>query len=75
MYRKEHPKPQFCRETWQNLNGEWEFQIDNADSGRERGLFEATASFDRVITVPFCPHRRNRFHAGCVVSAALYAWR
>lgn len=58
MYRKEHPKPQFCRETWQNLNGEWEFQIDNADSGRERGLFEATASFDRVITVPFCPQSK-----------------
>ena len=58
MYRKEHPKPQFYRKNWENLNGEWEFQIDNADSGRERGLFEATALFDRVITVPFCPQSK-----------------
>lgn len=58
MYRKEHPKPQFCRDSWQNLNGEWEFQFDHADSGRERGLTEPTAAFDRVITVPFCPQSK-----------------
>ena len=36
--RAEHPNPQFERESWLNLNGEWEFEIDNSVSGRERGL-------------------------------------
>lgn len=58
MYRKEHPKPQFCRKNWQNLNGEWEFQFDHADSGRERELFSPTAAFERVIHVPFCPQSK-----------------
>ena len=26
--RPEHPKPQFKREAWQNLNGEWNFALD-----------------------------------------------
>ena len=26
--RKEYPRPQFRRENWQNLNGEWEFAFD-----------------------------------------------
>ena len=36
--RAEHPNPQFERESWLNLNGEWEFEIDNSVSGRERVL-------------------------------------
>lgn len=39
--RAEHPNPQFERENWLNLNGEWEFEIDNSVSGRERGLQHA----------------------------------
>ena len=39
--RAEHPNPQFERESWLNLNGEWEFEIDNSVSGRERGLQNA----------------------------------
>ena len=58
MYRKEHPKPQFCRKNWQNLNGEWEFEFDHADSGREHELFSPTAVFERVINVPFCPQSK-----------------
>ena len=26
--RLEHPKPQFHRDTWLNLNGQWNFGID-----------------------------------------------
>ena len=25
--RPEHPEPQFKRDNWVNLNGEWEFEI------------------------------------------------
>ena len=29
--RPEHPNPQFERETWLNLNGEWEFLNDRGN--------------------------------------------
>ncbi|MBQ6473995.1 MAG: hypothetical protein IJJ33_18545 [Victivallales bacterium] len=51
--RPEYPRPQFARKEWQNLNGEWEFEIDYADTGLERGLRDRSLS--GVITVPFCP--------------------
>lgn len=28
--RKEHPKPQFERQDWLNLNGEWQFENPSA---------------------------------------------
>ena len=50
--RSEHPRPQLTRPEWLNLNGEWQFEIDHGDSGRERGLLDRDLS--GVITVPFC---------------------
>lgn len=58
MYRPEHPKPQFQRENWINLNGEWDFCYDYGKSGKDRKLFEDSSSFDKKITVPFCPESR-----------------
>ena len=29
IFRTEHPKPLFRRESWMNLNGEWQFETDN----------------------------------------------
>lgn len=55
IYRQEHPKPQFERENWINLNGVWDFQIDKSNSGADRKLFETEAVFDSKINVPFCP--------------------
>ena len=52
--RSEHPFPQFQREDWINLNGEWQFEVDSGKSGAERKLFEAQ-SLSGAITVPFCP--------------------
>lgn len=43
--RNEYPRPQFRRECWQSLNGEWEFDFGEKDS---RNL-----SLKRTITVPF----------------------
>ena len=37
VYRTEFPNPQFERENWLCLNGEWEFEIDNAKVGKEKG--------------------------------------
>ncbi len=54
MFRQEHPNPQFEREKWQNLNGEWDFYIDYSVSGKDRKLFE-NDGFEGKITVPFAP--------------------
>jgi beta-galactosidase/beta-glucuronidase len=51
--RPEYPRPQFVRKDWLCLNGEWEFEIDNGDSGKERDLLERP--LEGKITVPFCP--------------------
>ncbi len=58
IYRTEHPKPQFMRENWLNLNGEWQFEIDNSNSGEERKLFNDTQDFSLKINVPFCPESK-----------------
>src|ERR1041385_8433007 len=54
--RPEYPRPQFQRSDWLNLNGEWEFEIDNGDSGLDRGLL--TRELAQKITVPFCPESK-----------------
>ena len=51
--RSEYPRPQFVRADWLCLNGEWQFEADQGDSGLERGLLSRELK-DR-ITVPFCP--------------------
>ncbi|WP_210506767.1 glycoside hydrolase family 2 protein [Naasia sp. SYSU D00057] len=51
--RAEHPRPQFVRSRWLNLNGWWDFQLDQGDSGLERGLVAAPLT-ERVL-VPFAP--------------------
>ena len=53
--RPEHPKPQMMREEWLNLNGEWDFEIDNAQSGIDRELYRADKPLSGKILVPFCP--------------------
>ena len=52
--RPEHPNPQFERENWVNLNGEWEFELDRGVSGRDRKFYERE-HLDSKIIVPFCP--------------------
>lgn len=68
--RNEYPRPQLVREDWLCLNGEWEFEIDQAESGEARGLLSAER-LSGAITVPFCPESRlsgveNRDFMRCV---------
>ncbi|HDZ19969.1 hypothetical protein LCGC14_0095490 [marine sediment metagenome] len=51
--RPEYPRPQFVREDWLCLNGPWQFEIDQADSGIDRGLLDR--ELEREIVVPFPP--------------------
>ena len=55
--RQEHPRPDAVREDWINLNGEWEFEIDNALVGMEKN-YATRDSFDGKIIVPFCPESK-----------------
>ncbi len=52
--RNEYPRPQLVRDSFINLNGSWDFEIDSGKSGIERRLFERK-SLASKITVPFCP--------------------
>lgn len=58
IYRIEHPKPQFMRENWINLNGCWDFENDHGNSGEARKLYEADAAYCQKINVPFCPESK-----------------
>lgn len=51
--RPEYPQPQFQREQWQSLNGPWEFEFDDSNTGLEQNWAEGTKKFSRTITVPF----------------------
>lgn len=53
--RPEYPRPQFTRERWLNLNGQWQFEFDPGDSGFERGLSFGDRALTGEITVPFAP--------------------
>ena len=55
--RSEYPRPQFERKEWLCLNGQWQFEIDHGDSGRQRGLV-TKEKLDGEITVPFCPESK-----------------
>ncbi|KIL40011.1 glycoside hydrolase family 2 [Gordoniibacillus kamchatkensis] len=55
--RPEYPRPQFVRNEWINLNGEWEFEFDDARTGEREGWHRG-APLSRRITVPFCPQSK-----------------
>ena len=50
--RPEYPRPQFVRNEWLNLNGEWEFAFDDANEGLELGWHDGRKLPGRII-VPF----------------------
>ena len=52
--RAEYPRPQFEREAWVNLNGEWTYSFDAGRSGEAKG-WVSSQGFDGKIIVPFCP--------------------
>jgi len=57
--RPEHPDPQRFRNTWLNLNGQWDFAIDAGRNGLDAGWLTAKSwPNQRKITVPFCPESK-----------------
>lgn len=61
VLKAEHPNPQFARENWVNLNGEWDFGFEKAkkcfrfstDESRAMEIY-AKNSYTHKIYVPFC---------------------
>ena len=49
----EHPRPDFQRAAWINLNGDWGFRFDQQDAGLQEKWFAGAASFPDTILVPF----------------------
>jgi beta-galactosidase/beta-glucuronidase len=52
--RPEHPHPDFQRENWLNLNGEWQFAFDGDEIGLGQAWHEPGYALPEKITVPFC---------------------
>ncbi|MBI2680164.1 MAG: glycoside hydrolase family 2 [Candidatus Solibacter usitatus] len=57
--RPEYPQPQFQRADWLNLNGNWEFEFDDANKGLDQDWAAGATKFSRKITVPFCFESRR----------------
>ncbi|MEC0240251.1 glycoside hydrolase family 2 TIM barrel-domain containing protein [Paenibacillus dokdonensis] len=51
-YTKDYPRPQFVRENWLNLNGEWSFRFDDRNQG-ETEKWQEKFDGTHTITVPF----------------------
>ncbi len=52
--RCDYPRPQMVRNSFICLNGEWDFETDNAMAGEEKRFFERDSLSGKII-VPFCP--------------------
>lgn len=50
--RPEHPKLQFLRENWQNLNGEWNFAFDDQNLGEINKWYKKEELKEKIV-VPF----------------------
>ena len=49
----EHPRPDFERAHWRNLNGRWRFRFDAANQGERARWYAAPLAQPRSILVPF----------------------
>jgi len=49
----EHPRPDFQRSQWVNLNGVWDFRFDKEDAGLKDDWSSGKTEFPLSISVPF----------------------
>ena len=49
----EHPRPDFERANWLNLNGIWDFEFDSLNIGLDKNWQNGNAAFSKKINVPF----------------------
>ncbi len=53
MMRNEYPRPDFVRDSFIALNGEWDFAFDDNNVGHREKWYEK-GKFNKKIQVPFC---------------------
>ena len=51
--RVEHPRPDWKREQWMNLNGWWNFCFDESEIGKTEQWYNGGKTFDKQINVPY----------------------
>ncbi|UKS24269.1 glycoside hydrolase family 2 [Paenibacillus sp. HWE-109] len=51
--RADYPRPQFVRDSWLNLNGEWEFDFDDERVGSKEKWHLGNKPLSQKIQVPF----------------------
>ncbi|HQS54366.1 MAG: glycoside hydrolase family 2 [Bacteroidetes bacterium 24-39-8] len=49
----EHPRPDFERANWINLNGAWDFEFDSLNTGLSNDWQKGKTNFTQKINVPF----------------------
>ena len=49
----EHPRPDFHRAEWLNLNGAWQFRFDGDDAGLKENWLAGQVKFPDTVLVPF----------------------
>ena len=49
----EHPRPDFERANWINLNGQWDFEFDSLNKGVVNQWHKGATKFSKKIQVPF----------------------
>lgn len=54
MLRTEYPRPQFARENWLCLNGEWDFDFDDNNRACREHWEKKEHRLTKKIQVPFC---------------------
>lgn len=53
-YRTENPRADWERDSYVNLNGQWQFDFDPEEEGRDAEWFSPDKEFEQSINVPFC---------------------
>ncbi len=51
--RAEHPRPDFVRADWRTLNGPWQFEFDDGNTGLAGKWYAADHKLARQIVVPY----------------------
>ena len=54
-----YPRPQFVRENWIDLNGEWKFAFDDENLGELNERFMDDSFYSMKIKVPYSYHTKN----------------
>ena len=70
--RSEHPRPDFMRDTFVNLNGAWQFAFDDADVGLTEGWQRPGRALPMTITVPFVDYNGEQAAEVDGVTYAIY---